>query len=276
MALAGQFRRRPQDLAHLSLPPEVPVESSKCYSAAHSIFTSASMAGSDCHFQIITISRTQLQDLFIGIISAAIFTLKWKGLVLWTGGNFTLLTHLRIFLFGCALCGYISIWMTLMFFRQWKFLKKWWSKKKKVQVGTEVKPSWEHLTNDPPRPFLPGNLEEVFTISCLCIQAMQTSKNKSHERERRNIDCFDNCFAIAKETAPLVTMVSTSVLFYLQSSHRHHHGKNINTITKKSKHFRRGKTKKCKVSINLFTKKFRKILLWCQLWLCLAYLRCAP
>lgn len=118
MALAGQFRTRPQDLAHLSLPPEVPVESSKCYSAAHSIFTSASMAGSDCHFQIITISRTQLQDLFIGIISAAIFTLKWKGLVLWTGGNFTLLTHLRIFLFGCALCGYISIWMTLMFFRQ--------------------------------------------------------------------------------------------------------------------------------------------------------------
>lgn len=116
--------------------------------------------------------------------------------------------------------------------------------KKKVQVGTEVKPSWEHLTNDPPRPFLPGNLEEVFTISCLCIQAMQTSKNKSHERERRNIDCFDNCFAIAKETAPLVTMVSTSVLFYLQSSHRHHHGKNINTITKKSKHFRKGKTNK--------------------------------
>ena len=101
----------------------------------------------------------------------------------------------------------------------------------KVQVDTELKPGWDHLANDPPRPCLPapGNLGEVFTMSCLCNQAMQTSKNKLCERERRNIDCFDNCSAIAKETAPLVTMVSTSVLFYLQFSHRHHHGKNINT-----------------------------------------------
>lgn len=101
--------------------------------------------------------------------------------------------------------------------------------KEKVQVETET--SWDHLTNDPPQPSFPAprNLGEVFTISCSSNQAMQTSKNKLCVRERRNIDCFDNCFAIAKETAPLVTMVSTSVLFYLQFSHRHHHGKNINT-----------------------------------------------
>lgn len=82
------------------------------------------------------------------------------------------------------------------------------------------------------------------------------------ERERRNIDCFDNCFAIAKETAPLVTMVSTSVLFYLQFSHRHHHGKNINT-TENPNISEKDKLKKHKVSINFFTKKFREILLWC-------------
>ena len=52
--------------------------------------------------------------------------------------------------------------------------------KEKVQVDTELKPGWDHLTNDPPRPCLPapGNLGEVFTINCLCNQAMQTSKKQ--------------------------------------------------------------------------------------------------
>lgn len=118
----------------------------------------------------------QLPGLFIGIILAAIFTLKRKGLVLCTGGNFTLLTHLHILLFGCALCRYTPIWMTFMFFRQQMFLeKKNDGAKENVQVDSKMKPSWNCLTNDPLRPCLPapGNLGEVFMISCLCTQAMQ-------------------------------------------------------------------------------------------------------
>lgn len=34
MASAGQFWMRPGDLAHLPPPPEAPMESNKCYSAA--------------------------------------------------------------------------------------------------------------------------------------------------------------------------------------------------------------------------------------------------
>lgn len=70
-----------------------------------------------------------------------------------------------------------------MFFRQRMFYEKIMKEKKKVEVETELKPGWDHLTDDPPRPCLPapGNLREVFMISCLCNQAMQTSKNKSCE-----------------------------------------------------------------------------------------------
>lgn len=58
------------------------------------------------------------------MILAAIFILNREGLMLWTGGNFMLLTHLHIFLSECALCGYVSIWMTFMFFRWQMFYEK--------------------------------------------------------------------------------------------------------------------------------------------------------
>lgn len=60
--------------------------------------------------------------------------------------------------------------------------------KEKVQVDTELKPVWDSLPSDPPRSCLPapGKQGEVFMMSCLCNQAMQTSKNKSSEREKEH------------------------------------------------------------------------------------------
>lgn len=58
------------------------------------------------------------------MVLAAIFILNRKGLMLWTGGSFMLLTHLHIFLSECALCGYVPIWMAFMFFRRRKFSEK--------------------------------------------------------------------------------------------------------------------------------------------------------
>lgn len=146
------------------------------------------MTGSDFHSQIITISYRQLEDLFIGIILAAIFTLKRKGLVLWTGDNFILLTHLHIFFIWVC-----SMWLCFHLddFHALQTVNVLWKNdetKEKVQVNTELKPGWDHPTNDPPRPCLPapGNLGEVFMIRCLCNQAMQTSKNKSCEREKEH------------------------------------------------------------------------------------------
>lgn len=103
--------------------------------------------------------------------------------------------------------------------------------KEKVQVAAEDEPGWDHLTNDLHLGLfclLPEIWERCLRLA-VCVTKLCKLVKTSRVRERRNIDCFDNCFAIAKETAPLVTMVSTSVLFYLQFSHRHHHGKNINT-----------------------------------------------
>jgi len=60
--------------------------------------------------------------------------------------------------------------------------------KEKVEVATELTPDWDQLANDPTRPCLPAprTMGEVFMVICLCNQAMQTSKNKSCEREKEH------------------------------------------------------------------------------------------
>lgn len=67
----------------------------------------------------------------------------------------------------------------------------------------------------------------LFWIADSAAQPMQTSKNKYNEKGKKCLIALTTCFAIAKETASIVTMVTTSVSFYLQLSHTFHHGKNI-------------------------------------------------
>lgn len=141
----------------------------------------------------------------------------------WTGGNFILLTHLHIYFIWvgstwlrCHLDDFHVLWKTTKQNKKFRLTLNW------NQFGILCLMTHLGLVC-----LLLGNRERCLQWA-VCATKLCKLVKTSQVRERRNIDCFDNCFAIAKETAPLVTMVSTSVLFYLQFSHRHHHRKNIN------------------------------------------------